>query len=52
MRRSVPEYLAAKPKGKFGIHRYDPAQLGLDESALRDQFSEYINHYNVVLEDT
>jgi hypothetical protein len=52
MRRSVPDYLASKPKGKFGVHRYDPARLGLDESGLRAQFADYIAHYDVALEDT
>jgi hypothetical protein len=51
MRTSIPDYLAAKPKGKFGVHRYDPARLGLDESSLRAQFADYIDHYQVVLED-
>ena len=52
MRTSIPAYLESKPKGKFGIHRYDPARLGLDESSLRAQFSDYIEHYDVELEHT
>lgn len=52
MRQSIPDYLASKPKGKFGVHRYDPARLGLDESGLRAQFAAYIDHYDVALEDT
>jgi hypothetical protein len=52
MRSSIPAYLDSKPKGKFGIHRYDPARLGLDESSLRAQFSDYIKHYGVELEHT
>ena len=52
MRTSIPEYLESKPKGKFGIHRYDPARLGLDESSLRAQFSDYLEHYDVELEHT
>ena len=51
MRISIPAYLDAKPKGKFGVHRYDPARLGLDESGLRNQFADYIAHYDVELED-
>ncbi len=51
MRTSIPAYLDAKPKGKFGVHRYDPARLGLDESGLRNQFADYIAHYDVELED-
>ena len=52
MRDSIPAYLASKPKGKFGVHRYDPARLGLDETGLRAQFADYIEHYGVALEDT
>jgi hypothetical protein len=52
MRSSIPVYLESKPKGKFGIHRYDPARLGLDELSLRAQFSDYIEHYGVELEHT
>lgn len=51
MRHSIPAYLEAKPKGKFGVHRYDAARLGLDESGLRQQFAAYISHYDVELED-
>ena len=51
LRTSIPAYLAAKPKGKFGVHRYDPARLGLDEAGLRAQFADYIAHYDVDVED-
>lgn len=50
MAESVPAYLADKPKGKFGPHRYEPSRLGLDESALRDDFSDYIDHYGIALD--
>ncbi|MYH87263.1 MAG: sulfotransferase [Acidimicrobiaceae bacterium] len=50
MAESVPAYLADKPKGKFGPHRYEASRLGLDESRLRDDFSDYIDHYGVTLE--
>jgi hypothetical protein len=51
MREAVPAYLASKPKGKFGPHRYYPASLSLDEAGLRSEFADYINRYNVALED-
>ncbi|MEM9468173.1 MAG: sulfotransferase [Actinomycetota bacterium] len=51
LRTSIPAYLDAKPKGKFGVHRYDPGRLGLDESGLRGQFADYIAYYDVELED-
>ena len=50
MAESVPAYLANKPKGKFGPHVYEASRLGLDESTLRSDFAEYINHYGVALE--
>ncbi len=50
MAESVPAYLADKPKGKFGPHRYEASRLGLDESTLRDDFFDYIDHYGVALE--
>lgn len=50
MRTSVPEYLANKPKDKFGPHVYDPVQLGLDESGLRAEFADYIDRYGIELE--
>ena len=50
MAESVPAYLAAKPKGKFGPHRYEASRLGLDESTLRADFADYIDHYGVALE--
>ncbi len=51
MRHEVPAYLAHKPKGKFGAHVYDPARLGLDETALRNDFADYIDRYGIELED-
>ena len=50
MRESVPEYLADKPKDKFGPHLYDPASLGLDEVGLRADYADYITHYQIELE--
>jgi hypothetical protein len=51
MRDSVPAYLADKPKGKFGPHRYDPVALGLDESQVRADFADYIDRYDIALEN-
>ena len=48
---AIPAYLADKPKDKFGKHVYEPAALGLDESTVRDQFTDYIAHHNIPLED-
>ncbi len=47
---AIPAYLADKPKDKFGKHVYNPAALGLDESSVRAQFTDYIARYNIPLE--
>ena len=36
--RTVRDYLAAKPKGKHGEHRYTFADVGLDEDSVRNTF--------------
>ncbi|GAA1763584.1 sulfotransferase [Nocardioides hankookensis] len=40
-------FLAAHPRGEFGGHRYDVAEFGLTEAAVRDRFSEYVERYDV-----
>jgi hypothetical protein len=40
-------YLAAKPKGKHGAHRYDFAALGLAPEAERERFRPYQERYGV-----
>ena len=43
-RRRMSEYLSAKPKGKFGSHKYS-----IDESELEERkyFARYQQAYNV-----
>jgi hypothetical protein len=48
--RRVTEYLAAKPKGKFGSHKYSPEEWGLDAAELRRRSRPYTDHYGVALE--
>ena len=43
-------YLAEKPRGKFGAHRYRAADWGFDAEALRGRLSPYIDHFGVTLE--
>jgi len=50
MRDTIPAYLAAKPKGKFGPHVYDAASLSLDEGGVREEFAAYIERYDISLE--
>ena len=40
-------YLAAKPKGKHGAHRYDFAATGFDLAAERERFRPYQERYGV-----
>jgi hypothetical protein len=48
--RSVRDYLAAKPKGKHGEHRYEFADVGLDETSVRKSFARYVAHYGITEE--
>jgi hypothetical protein len=47
---AVRGYLAAKPKGKHGEHRYDFADVGLDEESVRATFARYVEHYGIARE--
>ena len=48
--QAVLDYLAHKPKGKFGVHRYQPEDWGFTAQGLRDTMAPYINHFNVTHE--
>lgn len=48
--RTVRDYLAAKPKGKHGAHRYTFADVGLDEDSVRRSFARYVEHYGIIEE--
>jgi hypothetical protein len=48
--RAVRDYLAAKPKGKHGEHRYTFADVGLDEDSVRATFAKYVDHYGITEE--
>jgi hypothetical protein len=48
--RAVRDYLAAKPKGKHGEHRYTFADVGLDEESVRATFARYVDHYGITEE--
>jgi hypothetical protein len=47
----IRKYLAEKPKGKFGVHKYTPEEWGFSKSALRAQLAPYIEAFGVELED-
>jgi hypothetical protein len=44
-------YLAAKPKGRHGAHRYEFAHTGFDRAADRARFADYQRRYGVPSED-
>ena len=48
--RAIPDYLASKPKGKFGVHRYTPEEWGFTAASLRENLAPYIDTFGVALE--
>src|SRR5262249_45497598 len=51
-RARMEQYLARKPKGKFGRHEYSFADLGLDLDTERARFARYQERYGVKSEVT
>ena len=47
---AVLDYLAHKPKGKFGVHRYQPEDWGFTAESLREAMAPYIDHFGVAIE--
>jgi hypothetical protein len=47
---AIRRYLEAKPKGKFGRHRYSPEEWGFDPVELRERMLPYTDYYGVELE--
>ncbi len=47
---AVLDYLAEKPKGKFGVHRYTPEDWGYTAEGLRQTTAPYIDHFKVASE--
>jgi hypothetical protein len=45
--RTIVDYLRDKPKDKHGAHAYSLADVGLDESSVRDSFKGYVAHYGI-----
>jgi hypothetical protein len=48
--QGMADHVAANPKGKFGTHRYDLAEFGLDAGEVAERFQGYVERYDVVLE--
>ena len=47
---AVLDYLSHKPKGKFGVHRYQPEDWGFTAESLREAMAPYIDHFGVASE--
>jgi hypothetical protein len=46
----VRSYVAGKPRGAFGAHRYSIEDFGLDAAELRERFAPYCARFGVVNE--
>jgi hypothetical protein len=49
-RAAIDRYLAAKPRGKHGTHRYSAEDWGFDAAALRADLAEYMARFDVPVE--
>ncbi len=47
---AIRRYLADKPKGKFGQHRYSAEEWGFDPARLRERMRPYTDYYGIALE--
>ncbi len=47
---AVADYLAHKPKGKFGVHRYQPEDWGFTAEGLRTAMAPHLDHFGVARE--
>jgi hypothetical protein len=43
----VRAYVAAKPRGAHGAHRYGLSEMGLDAADLRERFAFYRERFDV-----
>jgi len=40
-------YIADNPKGKHGIHFYEPEEYGIDPVVIRREFSRYVDRFDL-----
>lgn len=40
-------FIADNPKGKHGIHRYEPHEFGIDPDAIRESFRPYMERFGL-----
>jgi len=48
--QAMAAHLESHPKGRFGVHGYDPKEFGLDTAAIAERFRPYVERYGVPLE--
>ena len=44
---AVRDYLDHKPKGKYGVHRYQPEDWGFTAEGIRDATAQYIERFDL-----
>ncbi|MBY0401068.1 sulfotransferase, partial [Myxococcota bacterium] len=47
----IRAYLAEKPRGKFGVHRYTPEEWGFTVAELRSALAPYVERFGIELEN-
>jgi hypothetical protein len=47
----IRTYLAEKPRGKFGVHKYTPEEWGFTREELRVALASYVSTFGIELED-
>ena len=47
---AIVDYLAAKPRGKHGVHRYEASDWGFDAAQLRTDLQPYLDRFQIPLE--
>lgn len=50
--RKIGGYLQNHPKDEYGIHEYSLERYGLNREKLHEDYAEYINHFQVSLENS
>ena len=50
LRQAVVDYVARKPRGAHGVHRYSLEEMGLDPAVERKRFAFYCDHFGVAEE--
>ena len=48
---AIRAYLASKPKGARGSHRYAPEDFGLTAEGIRSAFGDYLDRFAIAAED-